>query len=71
MKNFTACLIASVICRLLGIAVILAFVYFMVYLTNNLSCLWLLLLLLTVGFIPVYEIKPGNSNNKGDYDKND
>lgn len=65
MKNWTACIIASIVSRLLGIVAILAFVYFMVVFTGSLGCLWLLFLLLAVDFIPAYEFKStkGDENN--------
>lgn len=66
MKNWTACIIASIVCRLLGLVAVLAFVYFMVIFTGSLHCLWLLFLLLAVDIIPVYEIKPHKSEEKGD-----
>ena len=61
MKNWTVCIIASIICRLLGFVAVLAFVYFMVVLTNSPSCLWLLFLLFAVEIIPTYEFKTGSS----------
>ena len=67
MKNWTACIIASIICRLLGLLAVLAFVYSMVVLTNNLGCLWLLFLLFAVTLIPTYEFR---SNNRDDKEKN-
>lgn len=66
MKNWTACIITSVICRLLGLVAVLAFVYFMVILTGSLHCLWLLLLLLAVDIIPTYEFKSHKPEEKGD-----
>lgn len=65
MKNWTACIIASIVSRLLGIVAILAFVYFMVVFTGSLSCLWLLFLLLAVELIPAYEFRStkGDENN--------
>lgn len=61
MKNWTVCIIASIICRLLGFVAVLAFVYFMVVLTGSPSCLWLLFLLFAVDIIPTYEFKSGRS----------
>ena len=57
MKNWNACIIASIICRLLGLVAILAFVYSMVVFTGSLGCLWLLLLLFAVELVPTYEFK--------------
>ena len=68
-KNWTACIIASIICRLLGLVVVLAFVFAMVVLTGSLHCLWLLFLLFAVDIIPTYEFKrefPINEENKND-----
>ena len=64
MKNWTASIIASIICRLLGLVAILAFVYFMVMLTGSLGCLWLLFLVLILDCIPTYEYKSNNSEDK-------
>ena len=66
MKNWTVCIIASIVCRLLGLVAILAFVYFMVVLTGSLGCLWLLFLILTVDYIPTYEFnrKTSGEENK-------
>lgn len=61
MKNWTVCIIASIICRFLGFVAVLAFVYFMVVLTSSPSCLWLLFLLFAVDIIPTYEFKSGGS----------
>ena len=66
MKSWTACIIASIVCRLLGLVAILAFVYYMIVLTGSLSCLWLLFLVLILDCIPAYEIKEKESENKGD-----
>lgn len=66
MKNWTTCIIASIVCRLLGLVAVLAFVYFMVVLTGSLGCLWLLFLLLAVELIPTYEFKHKNLDEKGD-----
>ena len=63
MKNWTACIIATIICRLLGLVAVLAFVYFMVVLTGNLGCLWLLFLLFAVELVPEYKFE---RNYKGD-----
>ena len=62
MKNWTACIIASIVCRLLGLVAILAFVYSMVVLSGSFVCLWLLFLLLAVDFIPTYEFKRESTN---------
>lgn len=70
MKNWTACIIASIVCRLLGLVAVLAFVYFMVIFTGSLHCLWLLFLLLILDCIPAYEFKSNNSENK-EINKND
>ena len=71
MKNWTACIIASIICRLLGLVAVLAFVYFMVVLTGSLGCLWLLFLLLAVELVPTYEFKRTTDElNKGENNGN-
>ena len=64
MKNWTACIIASIVCRLLGLVAVLAFVYFMVIFTGSLGCLWLLFLLLAVELIPTYEFKHKTSDDE-------
>ena len=64
MKNWTMCVIASIVCRLLGLVAILAFVYSMVLFTGSLGCLWLLFLLLAVDIIPTYEFKYKETENK-------
>lgn len=69
MKNYTACIIASIVCRLLGLVAVLAFVYFMVVLTGKLGCLWLLFLLFAVELVPAYEFKADNTT-KSEGEKN-
>jgi hypothetical protein len=64
VKNWTLCIIASIICRLLWLIAVLAFVYTMVVFTGSLGCLWLLFLLLAVELVPTYEFKHSNSDNK-------
>lgn len=65
MKNWTVCIIASIVCRLLALGAVLAFVYFMVVFTGSLGCLWLLFLLFTVELVPTYEFKhESNKENK-------
>lgn len=66
MKNWTACVIASIVCRLVGLLAVLAFVYFMVVFTGSLHCLWLLFLLLAVELVPAYEFKHRSSDDEGD-----
>jgi hypothetical protein len=69
VKNWTACIIASIVCRLLGLVTVLAFVYFMVVLTSSLHCLWLLFLLFAVDIVPTCEFKrefPIDKENKND-----
>ena len=66
MKNWTLCIIASIVCRLLGLVAVLAFVYAMVVLTGSLGCLWLLWLLLAVELVPTYEFTHKNLNDKGE-----
>ena len=56
-KNWIVCIVASIICRVLALAVVLAFVYFMVVFSGSLHCLWLLFLLLAVDLVPTYEFK--------------
>ena len=56
-KNWTVCIIASIICRFLALTVVLAFVYFMVVFSGSLHCLWLLFLLFAVDLVPTYEFK--------------
>ena len=68
-KNWTFCIIASIICRLLGLIAVLGFVFHMVLFTGSLHCLWLLFLLLAVDIVPTYEFKrefPINKENKND-----
>lgn len=69
MKNWTTCIIASIVCRLLGLIVVLAFVYLMVVLTGSLGCLWLLFLLLVVDIIPTYEFKHKTSDEEDTKEK--
>ena len=65
MKNWTASIIASIICRLLGLTAVLGFVFHMVLFTGSLGCLWLLFLLLVVELVPTYEFKhESNKENK-------
>jgi hypothetical protein len=66
MKNWNSSIITSIICRLLALIAVLAFVYAMVVLTGSLGCLWLLFLLLAVELVPTYEFKTKNSEDKGD-----
>lgn len=56
-KNWTACIITSIVARFFGLAAVLAFVSLMVIHTGSLGCLWLLFLLLAVELIPTYEFK--------------
>lgn len=56
-KNWNAVIVTSLICRLLAIMAILAFVYFMVVFSSSLHCLWLLFLLFAVDIVPTYEFK--------------
>lgn len=56
-KNWNASIITSIICRLLAIIAILAFVCFMVVFSGSLHCLWLLFLLFAVELVPTYEFK--------------
>ena len=56
-KSWTVCIITSIICRLLGLVAVLAFVFAMVVVTGSLHCLWLLFLLLAVDIVPTYEFK--------------
>jgi hypothetical protein len=68
-KNWTACIIASIVCKLLGLVAVLAFVFAMVVFTGSLHCLWLLFLLLAVDIVPTYEFKrefPINKENEND-----
>ncbi len=71
MKNLTTCLIASIVCRLLGLVAVLAFVYAMVVFTGSLGCLWLLFLLLAVHIIPTYEFKHKSSDTEEESEKKD
>ena len=64
MKNWTLCIIASVVCRLLGFVAVLAFTYFTIVLTSSTSYLWLLLLLIAVELIPTYEFKHKTSDEE-------
>ena len=64
MKNWKACIIASIVCRLLGLVVVLAFVYALVVFTGSLGCLWLLFLLLAVDLVPTYEFKHARDNTE-------
>jgi len=63
-KNWNASIITSIICRLLGLVAVLAFVCFMVVFTGSLHCLWLLFLLLAVDLVPTYVFKRDFSLNK-------
>lgn len=68
-KNWNASIITSIICRLLAVVAVLAFVYFMVVFSGSLHCLWLLFLLFAVDLVPTYEFKrefPIDKENKND-----
>lgn len=56
-KNWTVCIITSIICRFLALAAVLVFVHFMVVFSGSLYCLWLLFLLFAVDLVPTYEFK--------------
>ena len=70
MKNWNMCVIASIVCRLISLIAVLAFVYAMVVFTGRLSCLWLLFLLLAVELVPTYEIKNETSCKEDTKEKN-
>lgn len=70
MKNWTICIIASIICRLLGLVAVLGFVFHMVLFTNSLHCLWLLFLLFAVDIVPAYEFKHKTSDEENNKEKN-
>ena len=54
----------SIIGRLIALIAILAFVFGIVYITQNTKFLWLLFLLFAVEFVPVYNITTkGNTND--------
>jgi hypothetical protein len=68
-KNWTFCIITSIICKLLGLVAVLGFVFHMVLFTGSLHCLWLLFLLSAVDIVPTYEFKrefPIEKENKND-----
>ena len=70
-RSWNACIITSIICKLLALLSILGFVFAMVWFTNNLNCLWLLFLLLAADIVPTYEFKSERSaNSEGDTDVN-
>lgn len=62
-RNWNICIVTSIICRLLALVAILAFVFAMVAITNNLNCLWLLFLLLAAEIVPVYNFKSQGDND--------
>ena len=63
-RDWKACIITSIICRLFALVAILAFVFAMVSFTGKLSCLWLLFLLLMVELVPTYEFKSERKDDK-------
>ena len=62
-RNWNICIVTSIICRLLALVAILAFVFAMVAITNNLNYLWLLFLLLAAEIVPVYNFKSQGDND--------
>lgn len=50
-------IIVSLICRLLAYISVLAFIFGVVFLSENYNFLWLLFLLLTCEFVPTYQVK--------------
>ena len=56
--------IVSIIARLIAYIGVLAFVFGLVYTTQNTGFLWLLFLLLTVEFVPVYNYKSESNTKK-------
>ena len=61
----------AVICRFLAFVAILAFVFALVYVSNNYKFLWFLLLLPTCEFIPCYETPKQVSDAIAESIKND
>lgn len=61
----------AVICRLLAYIAVLAFVFGLVYITNNYKFLWFLLLLCTCELIPIYQTPEQISNAIAESIKND
>ena len=64
-------IIISLICRTLAFIAVLAFVFGICFFTNNLHFLWLLFLILTVEFIPVFTFKRVSSVSNEDEDDED
>lgn len=63
--------IYSIIGRLIAYLAVLAFVFGIVYMTQNTAYLWLLLLILTVDYVPTYEEKRIYKNNNDKEKKKD
>ena len=68
-QSWNAGIMTSIICRLLGLIAVLAFVFGMVAFTGNLHCLWLLSLILVLDVIPVYEFTRKNTKNDNEVNK--
>lgn len=49
--------IFSIIGRVIALALILAFVFGVVYITSNTKFLWLLFLIFCIDYVPIYESK--------------
>lgn len=71
MKDTYKGVIASIIAHVLVILSVLAFVFGIVYITNNTGFLWLLFLLLTTELLPNYKFEETTTRTKQDVANDD
>lgn len=69
-KNWVPGIIASIVCRLLGLVAILGFIFGLIIFTGNLHCLWLLFLVLILDYIPVYTFERNHEKINNEVNKN-
>ena len=65
--SISAVALCAIICKMIALVLIIAFVFTIVLITNNLKLLWLLFLVLTVKLLPDYSVTYSR-NTKGDSD---
>lgn len=69
MKYPARIIIISIICRTIAIIAVLAFVFGLVYISGSYSFLWLLLLIISCTYIPVYAYDSNDETQEDEKEK--